>query len=119
MKRILFVSMSVVAVLGAVFSLAAMPPKAQSDLPDLSGKVVVLERPGTRWGARENVRFETVGEKAFAVLPTYTGTESEHESWVPLDELRGLRVFETMAAAEAYEAAQLGVVASKAADEMN
>lgn len=88
-------------VVGVVASLAATT--SQSTGSKLDGKFVLVEQNGMGYGVHENARFESVGQNDFIVLPMqHTGTTITYDYWIPLKDVRLLRVFHSKKDAADY-----------------
>ncbi|MCA9149211.1 MAG: hypothetical protein KDA92_07935 [Planctomycetales bacterium] len=71
--------------------------------PSLAGKAVIIEREGWRELTRENVRFVAVAHRGFLVVPMKQEDGKSYEYWQRLDDIVGLKVFDSMEEATAYK----------------
>ena len=66
------------------------------------GRPVVIEKQGVRFGVSEQARFETVGSTSFVIIRIAPKNGSAYDYWQPLKEVSNIKVFDTVADAEAY-----------------
>jgi hypothetical protein len=104
MKRI-SLSVAVLFVLaGVIGSVAATHATSSPADQRLAGKVVIVEAKGVTFGISENVRFESLGQHDYIVVPMQVGTtEAKHDYWLSLDQVLALRVFDSMEQAVASD----------------
>ena|SRR5690606_36151386 len=102
MNRYALLALTSVVVLGMAASLAATTSPS-SDSP-LAGKIVLISQPRAIYGMHENVRFESVGQTDFIVVPIQaTGETVTCDHWIPLKDVTLLRVFHSKADAKNYQ----------------
>ena len=75
----------------------------KQDIPTLSGKSVIIERDGWYIGVKENVRFASVGQRDFIVVPMNYKDGESYDYWMGLERISGLKVFEKMEEAIAHD----------------
>jgi len=100
MKRILIASISTVVALGTVVSIAATQNTSRPSTSPLHGKSVIIEMDGVIFGVTENIRFETVGQVDYIVVPMQHDVSYDH--WWRLDRVRGIKVFDSKESAIAH-----------------
>lgn len=104
MKRHLPLSIAVILVLGAAFSVAATQSKRIDEASPLNGKSVIIEMKGAYFGVKENVRFESVGRLDYIVVPMNdAGANQSYEHWWRLDEVYAIKVFDSKEEALAHD----------------
>ena len=103
MKRVtLSLAVSIVLV-GVIGSIAAMQGTSSPTTGPPTGKTVVVVAKGIDLGIRENVRFESIGQHDYIVVPMDPGeTQAKHDVWLSLGEVVLLRVFDSKEDAVAY-----------------
>ena len=94
-----------IIVAGSLASLAAIKRESPSQIPDLEGKVVIIHQVSTQSDVAptENVTLGVVGSRQFMVVPLKPDEGSSHDLWVPLENVRTLRVFDNMEDAVKYK----------------
>ena len=100
MKRILIASISTVVALGTLVSIAATQNTSRPNTSTLQGKSVIIEMDGRIFGVHEDIRFETVGQIDFFVVPMQHDESYDH--WLRLDRVRGIKVFDSKESAIAH-----------------
>lgn len=103
MKRVtLSLAVSIVLV-GVIGSIAAMQGPSSPATGPTTGKTVVVVAKGIKLGIHENVRFESIGQHDFIIIPMDPGdTQAKYEVWLSLGEVDLLRVFDAREDAVAY-----------------
>jgi hypothetical protein len=103
MKRVtLSLTVSIVLV-GVIGSIAAMQGPSSPATGPTAGKTVVVVAKGIKLGIHENVRFESIGQHDFIIIPMDPGdTQAKYEVWLSLGEVDMLRVFDAREDAVAY-----------------
>jgi hypothetical protein len=102
MNRLTTAFLIVIAILGigaAVTSLNAQSNSTETisqDIPNLNGKSVIIERDGWYIGVKEDVRFASVGQRDFLVVPMNHKDGESYNYWIGLEKISGLKVFEKL-----------------------
>ena len=86
--------------IGTVVSIAATQNASPPSKSPLHGKAVIIEMDGVIFGVNENIRFETVGQIDYIVVPMQHDVSYDH--WMPLDRVRGIKVFDSKESATAH-----------------
>jgi len=98
----------VLPVLISLMALGVAASRAATDSPSkespLAGKFVLVSiRSQVFNNVYENVRFESVGETDFIVLPMrHGGTTVTNDYWLPLKDVTSLRVYHTKSDVDEY-----------------
>ena len=71
--------------------------------PDLIGKVVIFDRDGWTSTVSENVRFTIIGQNSFLVFARLKSDAEQFDYWVPLNTIKGLKVFDNLEDAMAHD----------------
>ena len=104
MKQIALSVAALVVLTGVIGSVAATHATSSPADQLLAGKSVIVEAKGVTFGISENVRFESIGQHDFIVVPVQVGTtEAKHDYWLSLDQVLALRVFDSMEQAVASD----------------
>ncbi|MHB8974236.1 MAG: hypothetical protein ACYC4N_27700 [Pirellulaceae bacterium] len=76
-----------IIVAGSLASLAAIKRESPSQIPDLEGKVVIIDQASTQsdLAPTENVTLGVVGSRQFMVVPLKPDEGSAYGLWVPLE----------------------------------
>lgn len=103
MKRVALSLTVLIVLVGVVASIAAMQGPSSPATGPTTGKTVVVVAKGIKLGIHENVRFESIGQHDFIIIPMDTGdTQAKYEVWLSLGEVDMLRVFDAREDAVAY-----------------
>ena len=109
MKRFIATAVFAISVLGIGVFVAStkaqttsIAPVSSSE-PNLKGKFVIIEKENWYIGVKENVRFASVGNKDFIVVPMSHKDGESYDHWMGLEKISGLKVFEKMEDAIAYD----------------
>ncbi len=119
MKRIALSIAASIVLAGVIGSVAATHATSSAADQRLAGKTVIVEAKGVTFGISENVRFESIGQHDYVVVPVQVGTtEAKHDYWLSLDQVLALRVFDSVEQAVASDPShQQNEVSSHAATE--
>jgi hypothetical protein len=109
MNRFVAIGVFAIVVLAIGASVVSISAQSTSTAPDssnaphLAGKFVIIERDGWYIGVKANVRFASLGNKAFIVCPMDHSDGESYDYWMPLESVNGLKVFERLEEATAHD----------------
>lgn len=104
MSRYLIPAFGTLMILSVLTTLCADPGATPRKVSPLDGKAVIVEMDGIYFGVKKNVRFESIGNQDFIVIPMTSAAGGEtFDNWWRLDRVTQLKVFDSMEAAVAHD----------------
>ena len=105
MKAVAVPLLIAIVVAGSIYTLAADDADARGVKSNLSDKYVILDIRGrNRLGLIENVRFDSIGERDFVVVPLkHKSSQLPFEYWAPVTDITSMMVFDSRDDAVDYD----------------
>ncbi|MCC6511512.1 MAG: hypothetical protein IT423_20600 [Pirellulaceae bacterium] len=103
MLRYILPSLVVLLIAGGAYSIQGQQALEPGKGSSIDGKTVLIESDGEYFGPKEHVRFETVGNHTFIVIPMhYPQTDEKFLQWLPMEKVRQLKVFDSKEDAHSF-----------------
>lgn len=103
MNRRVISTLGVVILTGAFVSIASSQNADVERGNSLEGKAVIIQMERVHFGVKQDLRFETLGNRGFFVIPMQEQDGDHYDHWWPMDKVTGLKVFDSVKDAKAYD----------------